>query len=220
MPACEPRGRTTSGASIARAADVRAPTPSAAAELIVPDTVELQRQLAAMRQGLDRRLSERIASARERLFGFARTALMREPLRRLLDARQRLDQTEDTLRRAALLELFRRRGRLEEKALRLRPAGLQDVLRTRGETLQARRAQLGKAIRQGWDDARRRLQEAGNLLRILGPQGTLERGYSITTLPDGRVIGSVEQCPDAATISTRLVDGTLTSVVMRRQGRT
>jgi exodeoxyribonuclease VII large subunit len=193
------------------AADVRAPTPSAAAEIIVPDVADLQRQLAATAQKFDRRWSERVGSARERILGFARTALTREPLRRLLDARQRLDQTEESLRRSALAELFLRRSRVDEKAVLLRPAGLQSAWTTRCESLAVRRAQVDRGVRQGWERARRQLEAAENLLRLLGPQGTLARGYSITTDAGGKVIRSVGEVQAGETILTRLSDGRLRS---------
>jgi exodeoxyribonuclease VII large subunit len=195
------------------AADVRAPTPSAGAEMIVPDTVDLQRQLAARRQLLDRRLSERVGSARERIAGFARTALGREPLRRLLDGRQRLDQTEESLRRSVLADLSRRRGRVDEKGLLLRPAGLLSAWNVRSERLAALRAQVRKDIQQGFDASRRRFSQAENLLRVLGPQGTLNRGYSITTDADGKLIRSVAEARPAQRLITRLSDGELFSTL-------
>ncbi len=195
------------------AADVRAPTPSAAAEMIVPDTVDLLRQLSATRQLLDRRLSERVGFARERILGFARTALTREPLRRLLEARQRLDQTEESLRRFALSELLMRRGRVDEKALLLRPAGLQSALRLRSESLEARRAQVRRCVHQGWEHARRRLSAVENLLRVLGPQGTLERGYSITTQIDGSVVRDAAGVRPGQRLITRLSGGAIRSTV-------
>jgi exodeoxyribonuclease VII large subunit len=196
-------------------ADVRAPTPSAAAEIIVPDLADLQRQLAGTGQILARRLSERVLTARERIAAFARTALGREPARRLLEARQRLDQNEDSLRRAGRAEIALRRRRVAEMAGAIRPARLQMAWAARGERLKVLSAQLGKGSRQGWDQARRRLQQTESLLRLLGPQGTLARGYSITLTADGHVLRSVAEVSPAQRLITRLSDGEFASTTER-----
>ena len=96
------------------AADLRAPTPSAAAELIVPDTADLLRQLAGAGQFFNRRFLDRVTDARERLGNLSRGTLTREPRRRVQEERQRLDLMEDALRRtatAALQDIPRPSGR-------------------------------------------------------------------------------------------------------------
>jgi exodeoxyribonuclease VII large subunit len=194
-------------------ADVRAPTPSAAAEIIVPDLADLQRQLAATGQVLTRRLSERVGFARERIQGFARTALTREPLRRLLESRQRLDHVEESLRRWVRAETGQHRRRLDELAGRLRPADLRLGWTMRSEKLQALRGQLQRGARQSGEHLRRQLQAREGLLRLLGPQGTLARGYSITLNADGQVIHSVTEVSSGKRLITRLQDGELSSTI-------
>ncbi len=196
-------------------ADVRAPTPSAAAELIVPETLELQRHLAATRQWLDARLSERVGFARERIQGFVRSALTREPLRRLLEARQRLDQTEASLSRGSRAQVGGWRQRLSELSGRLRPADLHLAWTLRGEKLQGFQARLRKGAKQEAEQFRRQLQGTENLLRLLGPQGTLARGYSITLTEDGQIVRSVAEVSTGQRLVTRLSDGELESTVVQ-----
>ncbi|MDQ6622102.1 MAG: exodeoxyribonuclease VII large subunit, partial [Verrucomicrobiota bacterium] len=82
-------------------ADLRAPTPSAAAELIVPDSAELLRRVAELNACLDRNLRNFVAHALTRLRFLSEKALRREPLQRLRDAQQRIDLARDSLGKAA-----------------------------------------------------------------------------------------------------------------------
>ena len=196
------------------AADVRAPTPSAAAELIVPDTVDLLRQLDGVRQGLSRQLSERVRHARDRIQAFARTALGREPLRRLLDARQQVDAAEEALRGAAAAILAGQRSRIEERRYLLRPHALRAALQVRREHLEGRQGRLARSGRQTLNGLQTRLRHAEGLLRVLGPQGTLDRGYSITTAEDGTLIAAVAQAVPGTAVRTRLADGAFISRIV------
>src|SRR4051812_28646926 len=137
--------------------DLRAPTPSAAAELIVPDIVDLRRHI----DGCQR-------------------ALSRELLNRMRDAQQRLDHAGETLHRCLTHKIDRyRRGLLHiAAALQARsPARELMLRRTRLVDLHRRFAGLPTRL---LEIARRRFREAEGMLRVLGPEATLRRGYSIT----------------------------------------
>ncbi len=195
------------------AADLRAPTPSAAAELIVPDTADLLRQLAAAGQFLNRQLSERVTSARERLQITARGALNREPRRRIEDERQRLDSLEDSLGRVAKATLQELRSRLDEKNCCLRMAGPQRSLELRAQIVQSLREKLGDQLCCQRERLQARLWTSESLLRVLGPQATLERGYSITTDEAGEVMRSAAASRAGQRLVTRLHDGMVVSTV-------
>ena len=195
------------------AADLRAPTPSAAAELIAPDTTALRERLDAAAEGLERELRDRIERARERLELYASGTLVKEPRRRLLDARQRLDLAQESLARGAAGGLRVFRARLDEKGCCLRASGLQPLLDLRAQTVAALREKLGVLFCCEQGKVKARLHAAEGLLRVLGPQATLERGYSITTDEDGNVIREVGMAADGQRIITRVSDGNLASVV-------
>ena len=193
-------------------ADLRAPTPSAAAELIVPDTADLLRQLGGLGEFLNRQLLDRVTNARETLRNFSRGTLGREPLRRVQDDRQRLDQLEDALRRMATAALQNFRSRLDEKSCCLRVGDFQRSLKLRGQLLQTWGEKLETLLCCEQQRLRARLSQAENLLRVLGPQATLSRGYSVTTDDSGKVIRSTKDMRVGQRLITRLADGRLHSV--------
>ena len=198
------------------AADLRAPTPSAAAELIAPDAAELLRQVAAAGQYFTRRFSERLAVARESLGNFAGGRRGREPRRRVQEERQRLDALEDTLRQAAAAAVLRTRMELERTTCCLRVGDLQNSLATRRQFLAARRDKMDTLLCCERQSLTARLQGVADLLRVLGPQATLERGYSITTNVRGEIINTAASVRPGDRLSTRLHDGSMASTVTER----
>ena len=190
------------------AADLRAPTPSAAAELIAPDTAALRERLDAAAAGFERELRDRVERARERLDSLATGPLEKEPRRRLLDARQRLDLAEESLARAAAGGLRIFRARLDEKGCCLRASGLQPLLALRAHGVAALRDKLEVLFCCEQGKVKARLHAAESLLRVLGPQATLERGYSITTLRDtGEIVRGTSAVAAGSQLVTRLADG-------------
>jgi len=108
-------------------ADVRAPTPSAAAELLVPDRAEVLQTLRAQTQRLIRLTIERWKEAASRLEWIGRSHGLRRPLQRLRDAAQRLDQAQAAMGRGLLkvLEpLQQRHALLHARLAQANPAAL------------------------------------------------------------------------------------------------
>ena len=172
------------------AADVRAPTPSAAAELVVKGKDELERRVADARRRLGLGARAAVAGWRNRLDRAARTPGLRDPLREV----QRLQQGVDFL--AVRLQ----------KAL----AGLPQLVRQRTDAA-ARRMEL--AARMRIDENRRALKHAEAQLRMLNPKGVLARGYSLTKARDGKILRSAGEARPGMQLETEFADGAVRSTV-------
>ena len=172
------------------AADVRAPTPSAAAEMVVQGKDELERRVADLRRRLGLGARAAVLNWRNRLDRAARTPGLREPLQ----AVQRLQQNVDFL--AVRLQ----------KAL----AGLPQLVRQRTETA-ARRMEL--AVRLRLDEGRSALKHAAAQLRMLNPKGVLARGYSLTRGPGGKILRSAGETRPGMQLETEFADGAVRSTV-------
>ena len=165
-------------------ADLRAPTPSAAAELIVPDIIDLRRQVE----------------------GSAR-ALARQLLNRTREAQQRLDHSREMLKRCLAHKVDSyKRGLLHIcRALEARSPARELVIRRDG--LRDLHRRFVACPPRLLDNARHRFQRVEGVLRVLGPDATLRRGYSITTDDRGKIICTVTALRPKMKIRTRLSDG-------------
>ncbi len=188
-------------------ADLRAPTPSAAAELIVPDVRDLQRQVRELQNCLEKCGRTFLAQARQQLGRLSEKTLSRELRQRLRDAQQKLDLEKDTL----LREVSRRRlaagVRLTNAALALKAHSPARELAARRQQLQSSQRRLGEGMERGFIEVRRRWEKTAGMLRILGPQATLERGYSITRDAEGAVIRTIAAIAPGMKIKSRVRDG-------------
>ena len=173
------------------AADVRAGTPSIAAEIAVPVREELAERLEALRRRLasaPMRFYELNAQKVDHLCG----RLAAAPRRQVELVGQRLAHLRDQL-----ATLPRQRVALAEQ----RFAFLRERLATAPDAALFR--------------ARTRLEAAANKLEILNPYATLERGYSLTLAPDGRVVRDAADLKAGDRIVTRFASGEAVSVVER-----
>ena len=165
-------------------ADLRAPTPSAAAELIVPDVTDLRRHIDNCGR-----------------------ALGRELFNRLRDAQQRLDHARETLRRCLSHKIdgYKRGLAHITAALQARnPA--RELMMRRNRFIDLHRRLIacpGRLL----ESARHRFQRIEGILRVLGPDATLRRGYSITMNERGKIIRTIAAVRPKMKIRTRVSDG-------------
>ncbi len=195
------------------AADLRAPTPSAAAELIAPDAAELTRELGQWATQLRRQMSAALGAQRVRLDFLARSTFFREPEQRLAAAQQRTDLAEEALRRAMREHLVARRQDVGALLAALRQYRPDQLLALRRQHYDALRAKFQARFDEARKEPKARFARLAAMLRLLAPTATLARGYSITTTTDGSTIRSVTDVQRGTQIVTRLADGEVKSRV-------
>ena len=195
-------------------ADLRAPTPSAAAELIVPDATELRHRFAQTQSHLERLLVNRLGQWKSRLSFISRSVLFREPARRIGECSQRLDQLQETLVRELRSRLTERKQRVETLLGVIRQHRPDQVIRLKQQELAGVTVKLKETVLSRLATDGHRLKRLENVLRVLGPQATLERGYSITTTQSGELIRSVNEAVPQLRVVTQLRDGKFSSEIV------
>jgi exodeoxyribonuclease VII large subunit len=194
-------------------ADLRAPTPSAAAELVVPDFAEVNRRVDELAMCLDRCLRNFLIHQQTRLRFLSERALSRELVKRIRDAQQQIDFTRENLRRGVRQRIGETRARLANFASLIKSRNPQReviALRKGFSDLQKR---FGALAPRSLDHARQRFSRVEGILTALGPESTLRRGYSITTDAQGNIVHTVKLVRPKMKIRTRVSDGEFDSVV-------
>ncbi len=197
------------------AADLRAPTPSVAAELLVPSRDDLARRLRALDARLHNLQAQRLRAAMQRA---DRAVLRLNALR----PRARLDalcrRQEEALRRLAAAwqrRLERERARVRHADAVLRAAHPQRRIVRLRERLAAVSSRPQAAIVRRLGNEMLRLRGLARSLEAVSPLATVARGYTILRHPDGRVVRSVLDAAPGDRLDARLADGTLPLQVVK-----
>lgn len=192
-------------------ADLRAPTPSAAAEIVAPDGEELARYLESAAARLIYGLGNGVERERERLAMRLAPALQREPARMLTQMQQDADVLSEALERLMADAIGEKRQKLADLAGWLREHRPDYALALRREAFAQHVRQFQEAANRALRETRERLARASGVLRVLGPVATLERGYTITCRENGAVILSAAEVRKGEKLRTRFRDGEVIS---------
>lgn len=189
------------------AADQRAATPSAAAELLSPDQRERSTRLAQLEQLLGSRIGIRLREAHRELLHLRERLrhpghLLREQAQRLDDLEQRLQRAQRSLLRDQRGQLLLLTSRVQARSPATRVRGLQEQV-TRLEQRQQR------GMRSRLQGAATRLAHLAQLLDSVSPLATLNRGYSIITDDEGQVVRDAKQVLPGDLLDARLARGQL-----------
>lgn len=196
------------------AADLRAPTPSAAAELVAPDTVDLLEKLAQTAAYLRREALAAVEAARTQLASLARSALFREPSIRIEQCEQRLDSVEQSMAHAVEARMGDLRAMLSDAASALRHFRLDQQVALFSTRLAGMSSMIHARMAQYITARRETLARVSGMLRLLSPQNTLRRGYSLTCDHTGHLLRSAADASVAGTLVTEFQDGKVISLVV------
>ncbi len=189
------------------AADHRAPTPSAAAELLSPDQREQMARLQKLESDLVRLIRRKLSDARTRLDHLR--ARLKHPGAQLREQSQRLDDLEQRLVLAQANLLARKRSQLALLESRLQANSPLPRIRQMQRELDGLQQRLEAAMRAKLHDAGSRLAHLAQMLDSLSPLATLQRGYAIVTDPDGKVVTRATDVSVGDTLQARLASGRL-----------
>ena len=189
------------------AADLRAPTPSAAAELITPNNTELLQRIT---QNHRRMLLAMVADTRLRRATLQRLhAQLNDPRQRLRQNAQRTDDLEERMR-LAMQRLLRE--------LNVRTAGLTKALRTQHperliashwQAIHGRHTRLRQAVTAHTHKQRQHLESTTRTLQAISPLNTIGRGYAVLRKPTGEWVTAVTQVAPGSALTAHLQDGSL-----------
>jgi exodeoxyribonuclease VII large subunit len=189
------------------AADHRAPTPSAAAELLSPDQREWQERLRVLEASLHRQIKRKLADAARELEHLRKR--LKHPGAQLREQAQRLDDLEQRLVLAQQNILKQRHAELALLASRLQSRSPLPVIAQHQAELKRLSQRLESAIKKRLADANQQVSHLAQVLESLSPTAILQRGYAIVTDAQGRVITSAQGRSVGDPVHARLARGSL-----------
>ncbi|MGL6261178.1 exodeoxyribonuclease VII large subunit [Vibrio sp. WXL103] len=193
-------------------ADMRAPTPSAAAELVSRDN-------SHKRQGVQTRVNRLFNAARlyfqeqkQRRAQLLHRLEKQHPSYQLERQSQQLDELERRMQHAMALYMTKQRSGVERQQQKILSASPVNTINQQQHQLSRTQHRLVDAIKRQLLTSQHQVALAAEKLDAVSPLATLKRGYSITQLESGQVVTQAEQVKSGDVLVTRLADGDVTSI--------
>jgi exodeoxyribonuclease VII large subunit len=194
-------------------ADLRAPTPSQAAELAVPDQREWLQRFVLVGERVTKCLRRQLGLDARRIAQLAHRLNRCHPGVQLRERAQRLDELEARLRRCVERRVETRKLKLARLATSLAHASPGERVARARERWRTARADLRRGLLRQVERTQQRLKLAARGLQSLSPLATLERGYAIVTDANGQVLADSRGIERGAAIDVRLARGRLAATV-------
>jgi exodeoxyribonuclease VII large subunit len=194
-------------------ADVRAPTPSGAAELAVPDKSQWLNTLTNINNRLSRAIDQHLSTIRQLLDSIEHRMSRSHPGVQLGQSSQRLDEMETRLRLSLERSLTKSSSLLAQLTANLLGATPRHLITSFRERLKFNERNLDSEIRKTWQLRNNKLMLAKRALQSVSPLATLKRGYAIVTNFHGKVIKDASTVSPGTSIDLRLASGKLSAIV-------
>ena len=192
-------------------ADLRAPTPSAAAELVSPDRFEWLGRFAQLERSLTRVMKNKLGQQNFHLLQLIKR--LRHPKDKLNEHMQRLDMAEIRLKNAMQSRLQHHKDRIQNSQRVLTNYKPDKQLALMQQTNEQLRKRLMKAMQANMNQWQQALAKQVEVLNAVSPLSTLSRGYAINTTQDGEVIHRPSQVKVGDQITAQLHQGKLSCTV-------
>lgn len=216
IPVISAVGHETDFTIIDFVADLRAPTPSAAAEMVIRSRQEIEEQAEGLRLRLARAVRYRLLMAKQTLTEAAQHGAFARMMDGINQRQQRLDDLNFRLEKAERRLIEQHRRRWERAAAAVRHYDVRRVLAGIGQELVSSKAALTSAIKTSLFRNRSRLEQIEHQLKALSPVAILERGYALVFDAAGKLVKDSAQVQSGDEISARLAKGTVTARVEKK----
>ena len=190
-------------------ADLRAPTPSAAAELLVPNRADIAHKFQSLERRLVNEFQHKLQIQQARLDKLS--AKIVHPKQRLAQSQTDLERLTKLLNSAQKRYLENKRVSLESTRAHLTSYKPHKHLQQSKDKLQAQQKQLQQAVDQQLKEFRQEFVLTAQKLNNISPLATLERGYTLTTDDSGKALRSAKSAKKAKVLVTRFSDGEVRS---------
>ena len=212
IPVISSVGHETDTTLIDFVSDMRAATPTAAAEIATPVLMEIHQQLRNLQTRLEQALSRQLQIKRERMQALANASIFQNPERIYQVYQQRVDQLEMRLQQMMQQSVQQKRQQLVKHQHRLELGSPSRRVQTEKQALQYLAKRLEQAQGQLMKDKKQQFQRAIQQLDLLSPLKIMSRGYGILQQEE-TIIKSVDQLEVNQELTIQLVDGTVRSKV-------
>ena len=212
IPVISSVGHETDTTLIDFVSDMRAATPTAAAEIATPVLMEIHQQLRNLQTRLEQALSRQLQIKRERMQALANASIFQNPERIYQVYQQRVDQLEMRLTQMMQQSVQHKRQQLVKNQHRLELGSPSRRVQTEKQALQYLAKRLEQAQGQLMKDKKQQFQRAIQQLDLLSPLKIMNRGYGILQQEE-TIIKSVDQLEVNQELTIQLVDGTVRSKV-------
>jgi exodeoxyribonuclease VII large subunit len=213
IPVISAVGHETDFTIIDFVADLRAPTPSAAAELVIRSRQDIEEQAESLQQRLSRAIRYRLLMARQTLTEAAQHGAFARMVDGINRRQQRLDDLQFRLEKAERRLIEQHRRRWEHASAVVRHYDARRVLGGIRQNLASRTSEMAAAMRNTLLRQRSRIENLEQQLKALSPEAILERGYALVFDSSGRLVKDSAQVKTGDQITARLAHGSLAARV-------